>query len=107
MKVIIDSTFHGPLKAVLLGTRRDTFFNREEAVVRALEDRGPYHKGETCEFPMYDVFTSVRFSGICTITYSGRPDWSKVPYLGEIGWGPERMRPVLSGKVLRKQHINP
>ena len=88
MKVIIDSTFNGPLKAVLLGTRRDTFFNREEAVVRITESRGPYHKGETCEFPMYDVFTKVTYSGIDNITYSDRPDWDKVPYLGEIEYGP-------------------
>ena len=100
MRVIIDSTFNGPLKAVLLGTRRDTFFNREEAVVRIAESRGPYHKGETCEFFMYDVFTKVTHSGIDTITYSGRPDWDKVPYLGEIGYGPEYVIGPFGRKVL-------
>lgn len=100
MNVIINTTFNGPLKAKLLGTRRDIFFNREEAVVRVLENRGPYHKGETCEFPMYDVFTRIVYSGVNTITYSGRPDRDKVPYLGEIGYGPEYVIGPFGRKVL-------
>lgn len=84
MKVVVDTTFNGPLKGLLLGTRYDTIFGREEAVVKATSTAGPWHKGETYEFSMGDIFTSVTRSGINTINYRGRPKWDEVPFLGNI-----------------------
>lgn len=84
LKVVIDTTFSGPIKGVLHGTRKDSFFNRKVAVVTVTKGHGPYHEGEVAEVDPGDVFLKVTFSGINTITYSGKPDWSDVPDLGPI-----------------------
>ena len=81
MNVIADRRFSGPLRGKLVATTMERVadhITQRNCLVQVKGDQGPYHDGEVVPIPAYDLFTTLRYSGICTLTYSGKPDFSEV-----------------------------